>query len=162
MRCQGHNKGSKCQWMFIQPVSSEPLNYLWPNLVWWCVIMSLSGVQKDWCANFNVFEGSVSSELLIFFATEISFMVCHNELEYLERKLDGCVQGQGHSEVLKCQWMFVQPIPLELLNLLWPNLVWLCIIMSWCVCQKDWSANFKVMVTVRACIIKVRLFLPYL
>ena len=51
---QGHNKGSKCQWMFVlmifspcvcncvYSVSSEPLNHFLPNLVLWCITVLLS------------------------------------------------------------------------------------------------------------------------
>ena len=45
------------------------------------------------------------------------------------KKLDSCVHGHGHSETWKCQWVFVQTISSEALNLLPPNLVWWCIIM---------------------------------
>ena len=34
----------------------------------------------------------------------------------LVRKLDCCVQGQGHSEGSDCQWMFVQPVSSGPLN----------------------------------------------
>ena len=41
-------------------------------------------------------------------------------------KLDCCVQGKGHSKILKCQWMFVQILFSESLNLfaasLWARL----------------------------------------
>ena len=65
------------------------------------------------------------------------------------KKLDCCVQGQGHSKISKCQWMFVQMIFSESLNLLLPNLVCWCIIMSHIVFQKDLFAVFKVKVTVK-------------
>ena len=45
--------------------------------------------------------------------------------------------------------MFVQVISSELLNLLLPNLVLWCILMSQIVFQKDWFAVFKVKVTVK-------------
>ena len=32
-------------------------------------------------------------------------------------KLDCCIQGQCHSKILKCEWMFVQMISSESLNL---------------------------------------------
>ena len=74
-------------------------------------------------------------------------------------KLDCCVQGQGHSEITKCQWMFVQMISSETLNLLLPNLVWWCIIMNQIIFQKDLFAVFKVkVVKIRDNIIKILLF----
>ena len=54
--------------------------------------------------------------------------------------------------------MFVQMIFSESLNLLLPNLVWWCIIMSQIVFKKDWFAVFKVKVTVKDNIIKILLF----
>ena len=47
-------KNSKCQWMFVQMISSESLNLLLPNLVWWCIIMSQIVFQKNWFAVFKV------------------------------------------------------------------------------------------------------------
>ena len=35
-------------------IYSEPLNLPLPNLVWWCVIMDQSVLQKDWFAVFMV------------------------------------------------------------------------------------------------------------
>ena len=73
---QVHSKTSKCQWMFVQTISSEPLHLLPPNLEWWCIIRSQSICQKDWFAVFNVkitakdhtikiLLSNISSELLI-------------------------------------------------------------------------------------------------
>ena len=73
-------------------------------------------------------------------------------------KLDCCVQDQGHSKTSKCQWMFLQMIFSESLNLLLPNLVWWCIIMSQIVFQKDWFAVFKIKDTVKDNMIKIWLF----
>ena len=53
--------------------------------------------------------------------------------------------------------MFVQVISSESPSLLLPNFAWWCIIMSQIVSQKDWSAVFKITVTVKDCIIKIRL-----
>ena len=46
-------------------------------------------------------------------------------------------------------------IPSELLNLLQPNLVWWCIIMSQIVFQTDWYAVFKIKITVKDHIINL-------
>ena len=35
-------------------VSSESLNFLQPNLVWWCIIMSQIVFQTDWYAVFKI------------------------------------------------------------------------------------------------------------
>ena len=51
---QGHSKGSKCQWMFVRMICSEPHNILLPNLVWLCSFISQSVMQKYWFTVFNV------------------------------------------------------------------------------------------------------------
>ena len=51
---QGHSKGSKCQWMFVRTICSEPHNILLPNLVWLCSFISQSVMQKYWFTVFNV------------------------------------------------------------------------------------------------------------
>ena len=71
------------------------------------------------------------------------------------KKMDCCVQGQDHSKISQCQWMFVQMISSESQNLLLPNLVWWCIIMSQIVFPKDWFAVYKVKVTVKDQIINM-------
>ena len=87
-------------------------------------------------------------------------------------KWDYCVQGQGHSEALICQgifvWMIFSPcVSLCLLNIsltaqpffliffLVSNLVWWCIIMRQRVLHKNWFTIFNVKVTARAYIIKI-------
>ena len=77
-------------------------------------------------------------------------------------KWDFCVYGQDHSEGSKCQWMFVGMIFSESQNILLPNLVWWCSIISQSVMQKNWFTIFNVKVTARAYIIKIWLFLLYL
>ena len=67
----------------------------------------------------------------------------------------------------RSQWkvkifMFFQMISSKPPNILFPNLVLWCIIMSWSVTQKDWLAIFKVRVTARALMTKVWQFLLYL
>ena len=40
--------------MFIHIISSKLPNILLPNLAFWCIIMNLSVMQKDWFAIFKV------------------------------------------------------------------------------------------------------------
>ena len=68
------------------------------------------------------------------FATKLGLIVHYHKLECFMGKWDCGVQGQGHSRISKCQWMFVQMIFSELLNLLLPNVVWWCIIQAWELC----------------------------
>ena len=58
--------------------------------------------------------------------------------------------------------MFVRRISSEPQNILMPNLVWLCSIISQSIMQKNWFIVFNVKVTARAYIIKIWLFLFYL
>ena len=88
------------------------------------------------------------------FATRLGFLVHYHKPECFMEKL-GCY-GQGHSfktSVNVCpNDIFWTP------NLLLPNLVWWCNIMSQIVFQKHWFAVFKVKVTVTDNIIKICLF----
>ena len=64
-----HSQGSKCKWMFVQVISSEPQNIFLPNLVWLCNIMSLSVMLK------NLFHGQsegsyVQNMICWFFANQ--------------------------------------------------------------------------------------------
>ena len=59
---------------------------------------------------------------------------------------DCCFQSQGHSKIAKCQWIVVQMISYELLNLLLPNMVVWCIVMSQSVFWKDWLKRNKCVV----------------
>ena len=70
-------------------------------------------------------------------ATKLGLILYYHNPEYLMKILNCCIQGQGHSKISKCQWIFVQMIFSESLNLLLPNLVWWCIIMSQIVFPKD-------------------------
>ena len=39
---------------FVQTVSSELLNLVSPNVVWWCIIMGQSVMSKNWVAILKV------------------------------------------------------------------------------------------------------------
>ena len=64
------------------------------------------------------------------FAIKLSLVVQHYKPECPAVKLEYCVQGQGHNEGLKCQWIFVRMISYEPQNILLPNMVWWCCRMS--------------------------------
>ena len=82
------------------------------------------------------------------FATKLGLAVHYYKPECLMKKLDCCVQGQGHGKISKCQWLFIQMLSSEMLNLILPNLVRYCISMSQTVFQNYWFAVFKVKVKV--------------
>ena len=83
------------------------------------------------------------------FATKFG-LVTLAEFSFEKIRLFCCVQCQGHNEDSKFRWMFTWMISSQLLNLLQPNLVWLCSIIGQSVMWKDWLAIFKVKVTLRA------------
>ena len=86
-------------------------------------------------------------------------MVHHYKSMCVVNKKAYCTQGQGQSRGSKCWWfqiLFKPP------NVLLPNLVWWCIIMSWSDVVKNWFAIFKVEITARAFMIKIWQFLLYL
>ena len=156
--------------MFVQMISSKPPNILFPNMLLWCIIVSQCVMQKYWL----LFSRLRSLQELIWskydnfycifwtadpFATKLALVVHYHKSEYFMEKLDCCVQGQGHSKISNCQWMFVQMMFPKSLNLLLPNLAWWCIIMSQIVSQKDWFAVLKVKVTVKDHMIKIRLLI---
>ena len=74
-------------------------------------------------------------------------------------KWDYCVQGLGHSEGSKCQWMFVlmmflhvsdhvcsvssEPLHHLIFFFFLPNLVWWCIFLMQCVMRKFWFTIFS-------------------
>ena len=39
---------------FVQKISSEQLNLLYSDLIWWCIVLSLCVMHKNWDAIFKV------------------------------------------------------------------------------------------------------------
>ena len=64
------------------------------------------------------------------FATKLGLIIQHHKPECPVQNLDYYIQGQGHSKGSKCQWMLVRMIFSESQNILLPNVVWWCGIMS--------------------------------
>ena len=152
--------------MFVQMRSSKPPNILFPNLVLWCIIMSLSVMQKDWFAIFKVRITARThmikiwltfSELLIPWQPSLVWWYIIGSQSVLWKK-NGLLHSQWRVRML----MFVQMISSKPPNILFTNLVLWCIIMSLSVMQKDWFAIFKINVTPRTHIIKIWQFLLYL
>ena len=128
---------SRSQWrvkmlMFVQLISSKPPNILLPD--WYCVASLWVRVS---CKKIDLlFSWSRSLQELVWskydhfycifwtadpFATTLGLIVLYHKPECFMEKFDCCVQGQGHSKISKCQWMFVQMIFSELRNLLQPT-----------------------------------------
>ena len=122
------HSGSMSQWrvkmlMSVQMISSTPSSILLPNLVLWCIIMQ----ELIWSKYDNVSGIFWAADP---FAAILGLIVHYHKPECFMKMLECCVQGQGHSKISKCEWMFVQMMSSETLNLLLPNLVWWCIILS--------------------------------
>ena len=95
------------------------------NQTWYDGPSSWAGLSYGSCAAFNikVTERVYVIKIWLFFycifwtndpfATRCSLMVHHRKPECLVRKLDCCVQGQGHSEGSKWQLFFVLLISSE-------------------------------------------------
>ena len=82
--------------------------------------------------NKNMTISVVSSELLVHLQANSGLIVEHHKLECPVEKWDYCVQGQDHSKGSKCRWIFSEPQ-----NILLPNLVWWCSVMSQSVTREN-------------------------
>ena len=90
--------------MFVRMIPSEPQNVLFPNLVWWCSIMSRSIMQKKNCLLYSLSKSQrgpkwskYDSFCYIFwtadsFATYLNWMVQHHKPECLvkEKRTTAC------------------------------------------------------------------------
>ena len=138
--------------------SSEPQNLLLPNRVWWCNKMNQRNKNCFLSSRSRSQRGLVWSKYDSFycifwiadpFATKLALMVhYHKPVSYEKIGSIQIVQGQGHGKIAKCQWLFIQMLSSEMLNLILPNLVRWCISMSQTVFEKYWFAVFKVKVKV--------------
>ena len=93
--------------------------------------------------------------------TLLGLMIHHLKPECPVKKI-GLLHSGSRSQRRVQILMFVQMISSKPPNILFPNLVLWCIIMSQSVMQKDWFAISKVTVTARAHMIKIWQFLLYL
>ena len=84
----------------------------------------------------NMIISIISSKLLVGLQPNLITLwvirIQHHKPECPLEKSDycNCVEGQSHSEGSECQWMFVWVRSSELQNILLPNLVWWCSIIS--------------------------------
>ena len=109
-------------------ISSEQLNLLLPNLVWWWIIMSQVVYQNDCFALFKVKVTvkdhiilirlfNISSELLVLL--QLNLVWWYIIIRWIVLWKDCmlcCDQGQGHRKGLEFQWMFILTISLHLLT----------------------------------------------
>ena len=98
--------------------------------------MSQSAMQKNWVAIFKVkvierayiHNKSITvliifSKLMILLVTKLGLMVHHHKPRCSVKKVDCCIQYQGHSDGSKCQHLFALTISSEPPNIFLPNLV---------------------------------------
>ena len=130
---QGHSEGSKCRclsrWYFLnrQTFCSQTRIVMHHN-------------ERECHAKkkpFAIFKVKVTARARIIkiwqfllyllncwsFSTKHGLMVHYHKPECLMKKLDCCVQGQGHGKISKCQLLFIQMLSSEMLNLILANLV---------------------------------------
>ena len=55
-----------CESNFAWMISPEPLNHFKPNLVWWCIIMKQSVIQKNWLTVTKVTVRSCIIKMWLF------------------------------------------------------------------------------------------------
>ena len=99
-----------------------------------CLLSSLSRSQQ------RLMWSKYDSFYYIFWtvdslATKLGLMIHYHKPECLVKKMDNCIQGQGHSEGSNCQclsiWYLLKHWTFLLLNfVLW------CLTMSWSACKK--------------------------
>ena len=135
--------------------SSKPSNILFPNLVLWCIIMNQSVLQKDW---FAIFKVTARAHMIKGWQFLLYFLNCwfpilgkqtwsddtSSEARVsCEKKM---ITAFRMKVIAKGQNVdgFVQMISPKPSNILFPNLVLWCIIMSQSIMQKDCFAIFKV------------------
>ena len=115
---------------FVQKVSSEQFNLLYPNLIIIVVHLpeTVCHAQESGCYlqgqghnkglyNHNMTVSTISSELTISFATELSLLVDHHKPEHTLKICYCCVRSQSHSNGSKFNLMFVCMVPSEPLKL---------------------------------------------
>ena len=95
-------------------------------------------------------------------ATRLGLMIHRPRPEYSVTKKKRLQHSGSRLHWKDIMLMFVQMISSKPPNILFPNLVLSCIIMSRSVMQKDWFAIFRVKVAARAHMIKIWQFLLYL
>ena len=118
-----------CMPGFVQKISSEQLNLLYPSLIWWCIVLSRCHAQELGCYlqshnkdlyNYNMIVSTISVQcccFLLLFFTELSLLVDHHKPKHTLKMCYCCVKGQGHSNGSKFNLMFVPMVSCEPLKL---------------------------------------------
>ena len=111
---------------------------------------------KNW---FTIFSVKVTARAYI---TRLGLIVQHHKSECPVQKMGLLFKVKVTAEVQNVSDCLSRRYCPEPQNILVPNLVWLCSIISQNVLEKNWFTVFNVKVTIRAYIIKILLFLLYL
>ena len=121
---QGHNEGSK--W-YLSRYFLKQQTFCFQT--WYCdaalwvgvsckkidllFLRSRSLQELIWSKYDNCYSSCCTADPS---ATKLGLIVNYRKPECYKKKLDCYVQGQGHSKISKCQWMFVQMISSETLT----------------------------------------------
>ena len=110
---QGHDKDSKCQWMYVQMIFSELLNLFFPNLIWWGIIMSQSSEKICLVSSGQGHSEDSYNQYMTFyyffwiyyffwtrdpFAAKLTLTVHHHKPVCHVKRLDCYYQGHSHSK----------------------------------------------------------------
>ena len=110
---QGHNRGLKCQWMFVRMIFSESEHFVtkfgmmmkhhdsescWHLLL---LLFSRSRTQQG-SYDQNMALSNILFELLIPWQPNMVWWTSSETRVSHEKKLDYCILSQGHSEGSKC------------------------------------------------------------
>ena len=142
LQCQGHSEGLKSKiWLFV--LSSKLLFHLQPNLVWEYCIISESVLWKNSIQNVNEYLSGWWYLLHYdIFCTTEHFVTKHGVVMQ-HHKPECCVKNWIIAIKIKVtasvrMSVCVQMIYSKLTNILLPNLVLWCVIMSQSVMQKGY------------------------
>ena len=137
---QGHISDSKCQWMFVKMIPSEPQN------LFFFFYQTGYGDATSWVrvsSGINLFP---IFQITKHFVTKLGIVMHHHKLECHTKRFVCYFQGQGQNKGLYDQNMTVSTISSKLLILLLQSLVLWYIIISQSVLWRNWTAVFKVKV----------------
>ena len=144
---------------FVRTISSEPLNLSSWNLVWLCIIMIRSVMQKGW-----VLSSTSRSQCRVKSSKNNSFHISWTSNSFATRF--GILIHHHMSEFRLLSWRSRSHWGFKFSRNIWRDIFWTtqhfwmklmvcwCIIMTWSVIQKVWVPILKVNVTMRAEILK--------
>ena len=138
---------------------------LLPNMVWWCCRMSQSVTRNKICLLSSRSRSQRELTLWKYYSDYYIFwtVIFFGNQTWSDDRLLQARASCGKIGLLHSRSRLQRRVKMSIfiqifskpLNILLPNSVLWCIIMSWSVVQNDLFAIFKVKVTARACMIKI-------